>query len=375
MIANDYCTSADVRESMAYRIRGTVLPDGDVREVFVTDGRFTFDEVDDAETLIQDGVLIPGLVDVHAHLALASPAQNASTPREAAEASAAAHLVAGVLLVREPGGPDHSSTGIGPEQGLPRVITAGRFLAPPGMYFPGLAREVTDDELPDAAAEELAAGTGWAKVIGDTPLVEPRITRTFTRDALAEAVRRVHDLAGRIAIHCVDPDVIQDAIEVGFDSIEHGSFLRSDQLPSAADSGVAWVPTRSIDAGIRDLVREMAYPPTEIARTEDALDRQPEVLQAAAEAGVPILAGTDAGMVSHGTVRREVELLHAAGLSPTAALGAASWTARAFLGLPGVKEGAPADLVAFREDPRDDLAVLAEPTVIILDGRLVRPAG
>ena len=58
-------------------------------------------------------------------------------------ARAAAHLDVGVLLVREPGGPDHSSTGIGPAQGLPRVQTAGRFLAPPDMYFPGLAREVT----------------------------------------------------------------------------------------------------------------------------------------------------------------------------------------------------------------------------------------
>jgi imidazolonepropionase-like amidohydrolase len=40
--------------------------------------------------------------------------------------------------------------------------------------------------------------------------------------------------------------------------------------------------------------------------------------------------------------------------------------------LPGIEEDAPADLVAFREDPREDLSVLADPVLVILDGRLVR---
>ena len=64
-----------------------------------------------------------------------------------------------------------------------------------------------------------------------------------------------------------------------------------------------------------------------------------------------MLAGTDAGMGPHGLIRHEVELMIAAGLDAQTALGAASWTARRWLGLPGIEEGAPADLVAFREDP------------------------
>ena len=84
-----------------------------------------------------------------------------------------------------------------------------------------------------------------------------------------------------------------------------------------------------------------------------------------------ILAGTDAPAIQHGDVRREVELLIEAGLSPTVALGAASWTARSFLGMPGIEEGAPADLVAFRDDPREDPAVLATPALTILDGVVI----
>jgi imidazolonepropionase-like amidohydrolase len=71
-------------------------------------------------------------------------------------------------------------------------------------------------------------------------------------------------------------------------------------------------------------------------------------------------------------IRHEIELLLSAGLEPQVALGAASWIARTWLGLPLIEEGAPADLVAFREDPREDPAVLFDPALVILDGRLIR---
>jgi imidazolonepropionase-like amidohydrolase len=356
----------------SFRIHGTLLPSGDIREVFVVNGRITFEGVEDAETLLEDAVLIPGLVDVHAHLALASPAPDDASPRQRVEASARAHLDAGVLLIREPGGPHHASNGIGPQVGLPRTITGGRFLAPPDRYFPGLAREVTDDELPDAAVEEFRASGAWAKVIGDSPLPGPGITRTFELSALAEAVARVHEAGGRIAIHCAMPDVIQDAIEAGFDSLEHASFLRPDQVPSMAKRDIAWVPTCSIGEGIRGMMREMGAPSEVVRTVDEGLDLQPRVLREAVDAGVTVLAGTDAGMGPHGAIRGEIELLLAAGLAPDVALGAASWVARAFLGLPGIEEGAPADLVVFDRDPLLDPAALADPKLVLLDGALVR---
>jgi imidazolonepropionase-like amidohydrolase len=358
---------------VAYRIQGSILPDAQVREVFVVHGRFTFEGVNDADNLLDDGILVPGLVDAHAHLGLASPSGDTS-PRARAEASARANLDAGVLLIREPGGPDHASTGIGPAAGLPRVQTAGRFLAPPGTYFPGLAREVTDEHAPDAALEELEAGTGWVKVIGDAPFAAAEITRTFGTETLVEIASRVHAAGGRCAIHAMEAETVQAAIEAGFDSLEHGSALRIDQVEAAAASGIAWVPTRIIGDGVLDMARELGYARTEVERIADYLARQPASIRAAADAGVTILAGTDAGMGPHGQVRREVELLIDAGLVPTVAIGAASWTARSFLGLGGIEEGAPADLVAYREDPRERPAALADPALVILDGTLVRRA-
>jgi imidazolonepropionase-like amidohydrolase len=121
-------------------LRASVLPDGVVRDVFVVDGRITFTAAPDAETVLDGGYLIPGLVDAHAHLSLFSPAGDAAPPSERVRASARAQLAAGVLAVREPGSPDYASQEIGPGIGLPWTVTGGHLLAAPGRYFPGLGR-------------------------------------------------------------------------------------------------------------------------------------------------------------------------------------------------------------------------------------------
>jgi imidazolonepropionase-like amidohydrolase len=103
--------------------------------------------------------------------------------------------------------------------------------------------------------------------------------------------------------------------------------------------------------------------------------RHPGLVRAAYEAGVTVLAGTNSlgGAGSpHSLVAEEVRRLARAGMPAEAALGAGSWTARRWLGLPGLEEGAPADVVAYPTDPRRDLAVLDEPSRIMLRGRIVR---
>jgi imidazolonepropionase-like amidohydrolase len=94
-----------------------------------------------------------------------------------------------------------------------------------------------------------------------------------------------------------------------------------------------------------------------------------EVVRTAYDAGVPVFVGTDAGgSLPHGLVAREVAALVDAGLPATSALDAACWGARSWLGRPGLEEGAPADLVVYPADPREDVAVLAHPSLIVLRG-------
>lgn len=85
-----------------------------------------------------------------------------------------------------------------------------------------------------------------------------------------------------------------------------------------------------------------------------------------------IYAGTDAGgVVPHGLIGREMAMLGELG-GAEFALGAGSWRAREWLGFAGIGDGAPADLVVFDADPRDDLGVLEAPLRVILRGQVVR---
>jgi imidazolonepropionase-like amidohydrolase len=77
-------------------------------------------------------------------------------------------------------------------------------------------------------------------------------------------------------------------------------------------------------------------------------------------------------MTPHGTVAGEVALLVEFGLGPVDALRAATTAARAFLGAPGLADGAPADLVTYDADPRDDPAVLKTPAAVVRNGVRVR---
>jgi imidazolonepropionase-like amidohydrolase len=57
-------------------------------------------------------------------------------------------------------------------------------------------------------------------------------------------------------------------------------------------------------------------------------------------------------------------------MTPTRALGAACWDARAWLGRPALEHGAPADLVCYTDDPRKGSAVVNNPALVILRGRV-----
>jgi imidazolonepropionase-like amidohydrolase len=351
---------------------GAVLSGGDVRDVFVVDGRITFTPADDATTVLDGGYLVPGLVDAHAHLSLFSPAGVGAPPAERVRASARAQLDAGVLAVREPGSPDYASQEIGPDIGLPWTVTGGHLLAAPGRYFPGLGREVTPDDLPAAAAEEVAASGAWCKVIADFLAPGGVVTPTFPADSLAEAARRVHAAGGKITAHATCPDAVDAVLAAGFDAIEHGTMMRPDQVDALVASGAALVPTLLIGDGILDAVRGFGGDDATVDEMRRALAAQGDVVRAVAERGVTVLAGTDAGMGPHGQVATEIGMLLKAGLSPGAALGAGSWDARRYLGLPGIEEGAPADIVGYRDDPRADVEELRRPAAILLRGRQIR---
>jgi imidazolonepropionase-like amidohydrolase len=345
------------------------LPDETVHDVHVVGGRLVEEGDDRAVTLVDDAWIVPGLVDAHAHLALSSPAGDDAPADERVLASARAQRDAGVLALREPGSPVDAADGLADEQGLPRIVTAGRFLAAPGGYIPGLAREVPAGDLAEAVAGE-AADHGWVKIIMDFPGEHGRITPSFDDETLAAAVRTAHLVGARVAVHATVPEAIERAIGAGVDSLEHATMLRPEQLDDLATCGAALVPTMVIADAVLGLLASLGAT-DELTRVRAAIAEQPGIVRAAAERGVPVFAGTDAGMVAHGLVAEEVALLVAGGVPPDRALAGASWAAREWLGFPAVGIGASADLVVYRDDPRADVGVLRRPAAILRGGVLV----
>ena len=139
--------------------------------------------------------------------------------------------------------------------------------------------------------------------------------------------------------------------------------------------GTALVPTLINIATFPDIVSGAGKYPAYQRHMLDLHKRVHATIGKARDAGVPIYAGTDAGSgIVHGRIADEVFELTTIGMSPTEALGAASWDARKVVGpgaieYSGIEHGAPADLVAFATDPRSDVRVLAAPDVVILRGQ------
>jgi imidazolonepropionase-like amidohydrolase len=351
----------------AWRIRAVLLPAGDVVDAGITEaGGWTSVPPADVEPLPGRFVL-PGLVDAHCHLSLGQDerGQVVGLGVEAAAANLAAASLAGVTGVRDTGSPGSVTLQLvaGGDDG--ELLVCGRFLAPESQYLPGLYEPVPPEDLVTAALAEIAAGARWVKLVGDFPVFHgPDQSPTAPAPTyLIADVRRlvdaVHAAGARVAAHSTTTHV-KSLIEAGIDSVEHGFGLDEDDLTELGARGGAWTPT---------LCAFTAAPPSaEDPERHDrylrARERLGRLLPVAADAGVTVMTGTDV----FGTVAREVALLGEFGLTPTAALAAATTAARQFLGLSGLTEGHAVDLVTYHDDPRDDPGLLAQPAAVVARG-------
>jgi imidazolonepropionase-like amidohydrolase len=356
----------------ALHLAGVVLPEGEHRDVWVRDGRFTFEAVPGAETVSRGGWLLPGLVDAHCHVGIASGGGRVADLAAARE-QGLTERAAGVLALRDCGSPVDTRP-LDDDPDLPRIIRAGRHVAAPRRYIPGLAVEVESIDLPAEVRVQAGRGDGWVKLVGDwIDRGVGDLAPEWPRAALEAAIAAAHDAGARVTAHTFGTDALPDLIRAGIDCIEHGTGLTEDLIAEMAARGTAVVPT---------LVNVENFPgfaaagekkfPAYASTMRRLYASSGAVVRAAYEAGVPVFAGTDAGGgIAHGVIADEVRALHAAGLPAEAALAAASWTARSWLGLPCIEEGAPADLVVYDSDPRIDLDALLRPQRLLLRGRLV----
>src|SRR5207248_11424643 len=102
---------------------------------------------------------------------------------------------------------------------------------------------------------------------------------------------------------------IEHAVEGGVDSIEHGFFIRPDQLARMRDRQIAWVPTFAPVQAQVEHAAEMGWDQTIVSNLRQILEQHAASLIKAAELGVRIIAGSDAGSYGvphgHGLLRED----------------------------------------------------------------------
>ncbi|WP_173263282.1 amidohydrolase family protein [Streptomyces pacificus] len=353
-------------------VKGRVLvgPD-DVRdELWVVGGRVAYRRPAAGDVRTVRGWVLPGLVDAHCHVGLD---RHGAVDEATSEKQALTDRDAGTLLIRDAGSAADTRW-IDDREDLPRIIRAGRHIARTRRYIRNYAHEIEPEDLVAYVGREARCGDGWVKLVGDWIDREVGdLTACWPRGAVEAAIAEAHRLGARVTAHCFAEDSLRDLVEAGIDCIEHATGLTEDLIPLFAERGVAIVPTLVNIATFPQLAAggESRFP-----RWSDHMrrlhERRYDTVRSAWDAGIPVYVGTDAGgSLPHGLVAAEVAELVKAGLPVADALAATTWGARAWLGRPGLEEGAPADLVVYESDPRADVRVLAAPSAVVLRGRVV----
>lgn len=355
-----------------WHIRAVRLPDGErVEDWWVRDGILHDEPVPGAVDL-PGGWVLPGLVDAHVHLTLDLGGTGLPNGSEALiAANCRAQRAAGVLAVRDAGVVPGVRLDPAPSGG-PRVISSGLLFAPEGRFHAHLHDGMPAERLVAAALDEVASGLTWVKIIADFPGPDGHwglAPATYSPATVRALVAAVHAAGARVMAHTSSP-YVAELVRAGVDSIEHGPAITPDLLREMAARGIAWTPTLATITGYLEPLVALEGPVGDYVRGTFA--DWHEMIPLAEQLGVTVLAGTDE--MPHGVLSGEIAQLRRFGLSPAAALAAASTVARDYLGLPGFRAGAPADLVLFATDPRRDPAALDHPATILFGGTPVTEA-
>jgi len=366
-------------------------------------------------TVRRAATVLPGLWDCHGHFMgsrefdLARLAQEPTAVRAARCALDLANtLRAGVTSVREVGGLGvYLARVVG--EGLldgPAIYAAGAVLSTTGghgdlhcyplSWVEEFGQSDGELRLADGTAEcmravreQLRRGATVIKVCasgGVLSEVDHPIHQQFTGAEL-RAIVEVAGLAERaVAAHCHGKPGIMAALEAGVTTIEHGTYLDEEACDAMRETGVILVPTRSIIesilAGLDQVPPYAAAKLTAIARTHA------DAMRLAIERGVTVAMGTDIGLTgldrpnAWGTNGSELVHLVALGMTPLAAIEAATATAPRTLGPQAPRSGVlaagyDADLITVDGDPLADISILASPdrvTGVWTGGRQVKGA-
>lgn len=336
--------------------------------------------------------LLPGLVDAHTHLVFDAGPDPVGRLRavdddellRGAQVAATRALHAGITTLRDLGDRGYvalrlrDSLAAAPHTG-PHVLAAGPPLTSPRGHCWWLGGEVSGVAgIRAAVAEHAAHGVDVIKVLATggeiTPGTKPYLPQ-FSPEELAAAADEAHRHGLPAAAHAHSAPAIAAAVDAGFDTVEHGSFLTADGaaadpavIEKLAASGTVVSATLGYLPGLPLNPRTAALSATLTA-----------IFQQQRRAGVRMIVTSDAGIdpsKPHDVLPYAAEMFLLFGDPPEAALRAVTADAAAACGVGATKgrvaAGYDADLLAVAGDPTTDIAALRDVRAVFRAGVRVR---
>jgi len=359
--------------------------------------------------LSQDTVL-PGLIDCHVHLGdrpdhvddIYSFKDTPLTQAMIAVVHAKQTLDAGFTTVRDLGSTPFLSVDLrtmidaGDIVG-PRIVASGPMISMTGGHndLNGFSPQTRVERFPGERSFSIADGADEVRHVvraqmkyrvdviklaasggvfshGDKPGAPQ-----FTIEELKVAVEEAHAQGRKVAAHAHGTQAIKNATVAGVDSIEHGSFLDDEAIGLMKAHGTWLVADIYNDDYTLSHAEELKMPHDYVEK-ERALGRtQRESFARAVKAGVKIAYGTDAGVYPHGDNALQFVTMVQWGMTPAAAIRAATSNAAELLGRSDVGVLAPgrfADLVAVSGEPLKDVKTLQHVELVMKGGNVVKDA-
>lgn len=353
--------------------------------------------------------VVPGLIDLHTHLADAGQSSDLAEPLKTSPAATAligarhtrVTLEAGFTSVRDVG-TYRGLTDIALRNAIargdvpgPRMYVAGAYLTIPGGggELNGVVKDNRDlpadmrlgvAATPEEAAAKttalLDAGADFIKVIATGAVLaigtepgEPELTPEQLRAIVAVA----HARGKKVTAHAHGTVGIRNAILAGVDSIEHASLADEAVLQLAKERGVALVMDIYNGDYIDTEGRNQGWPEEYLRKNRETTDVQRAAFRRAVELGVTIGYGTDAGVYPHGQNGKQFAYMVQHGMTPMQAIKSATSVAARIIGAEAdigtIAPGRYADLLGIDGDPLTDISILERPPLTVLQGgRLIR---
>ncbi|MCW6532343.1 metal-dependent hydrolase family protein [Sphingomonas lycopersici] len=354
---------------------------------------------------LRDKFVLPGLIDLHVHLwgiggdpmraRLARLNQDDADDMMMAVVNARKTLDAGFTTVRDLGGSPRGVRALrdaierGDVEG-PSIVNAGNMISITGGHgdgMNGLAEEWADAvhqhqintcDGPDDCRRAVRAQVGLgAQVIkfaatgGVLSNVAGGLGRAMTPEEMRAIIDTAHGFGRKVAAHSHAAEGTKAALEAGVDTIEHGSFLDDEAIKLFKAKGAYLVPTMIAPVTAVQQARSGALPANTIPKAEAAAAAAMASHKKAIAAGVKVAFGTDTGVSKHGDNAKEFALLVKAGMTPAAAIRAATVSAADALGrddLGAIVPGKRADIIAVDASPLEDVTRLEHVAFVMHHG-------